>query len=68
MAITQRFVGNEGTMAATLTITCESGSTNSYAELLSLQQELALRVNVYTEGSIITSPPVEDIPPPPPEG
>ena len=66
--ITQRFVGDQGKMTATLTVTCEPGSTNSYAELLSLQQELALRVNVSTEGSIITSPPVEDIPPPPPVG
>ena len=63
--ITQRFVGNEGTMAAQLTIETIPDDANSYAELLALQQELKLRANVKTEGSIITTPAPEDIPPPP---
>jgi hypothetical protein len=63
--ITQRFVGNEGTMTGQLTISTIPDDANSYAELLALREELKLRVNIKTEGSIITTPPVEDIPPPP---
>lgn len=66
--ITQRFVGDEGTMTARLTIETNPDDPNSYAELLSLQQELKLRANVFTQGSIITGPPVEDESPPPPPG
>lgn len=64
--ITQRFVGNQGTMQAKLTIETIPGDANSYVELLSLQQELKLRANIKTEGSIITAPPVEDEDPPAP--
>jgi hypothetical protein len=63
--ITQRFVGNEGTMTAQLTIETIPDDANSYAELLALQEELKLRVNIKTEGSIITTPAAEDIPPQP---
>lgn len=64
--ITQRFTGNQGTMQAKLVIDTNPGDPNSYAELLSLQQELKLRPNVHTEGSIITTPPPEDEDPPAP--
>lgn len=63
--ITQRFVGSQASWEATLTITTNGMDPNSYAELLSLQEELKLRSNVQTEGSIITAPPADD---PPPEG
>lgn len=63
--IIQRFIGDQGTWQATLTITTSGQEPNSYAELESLQQELKLRANVTTQGSIITAPPVED---PQPEG
>jgi hypothetical protein len=63
--ITQRLVGDQGAMAARLTIENAPGDVTGYAELLSLQEELKLRVNVHTEGSIITLPKPEDIPPPP---
>jgi hypothetical protein len=33
---------------------------------MSLQEELALRINVETQGSMIKELPVEDVPPPPP--
>lgn len=64
--ITQRFTGDQGTMQATLVIKTNPGDPNSYAELLSLQQELKLRPNVKTEGSIITMPPPGDEEPPAP--
>jgi hypothetical protein len=62
--MTQRFVGDQGTMQARLTIETNPEDANSYAELLGLHNELRLRPNVYTEGMIITAPPVEDTPPP----
>jgi hypothetical protein len=64
----QRLIGNEGTFVGQITITNVPGDVNGYAELVSLQQELKLRANIQTQGSIITLPPVEDIPPPPPAG
>lgn len=64
--ITQRFVGDQGTMKARLTVETMPGDPNSYAELLSLQQELKLRPNVKTEGSIIIMPPPGDEEPPAP--
>ncbi len=65
--IIQRFVGDQGTWQARLTIeTTADNAANSYAELLSLQAELKLRANVQTEGSIITAPPAEDEDPPAP--
>jgi len=48
----QRLIGDQNTMDGTLTITCEPGSL---AELMGLQEELKLRSNVTTEGSIITT-------------
>jgi hypothetical protein len=66
--IEQRLIGNEGTYVGQITITNTPGDVNGYAELVSLQQELKLRANVQTQGSIITSPPPEDIPPTPPAG
>jgi hypothetical protein len=48
----QRLIGDQNTMDGTLTITCELGSL---AELMGLQEELKLRSNVTTEGSIITT-------------
>lgn len=64
--ITQRLRADQGALTGTLTIESDAGNPNSYAELLSLQEELKLRVNVRTEGSIITLPAPEDVPPPPP--
>ena len=61
--ITQRLVADLGTMVGTLTIQTNPNDPNSLAELQSLQAELKLRVNVQTEGSIITTPPAGDIPP-----
>jgi hypothetical protein len=66
--IIQRFTGDQGTLEATLTIRTNPDDANSYAELLALHDELKLRANVQTEGSIITAPAPEDIPPIPPEG
>jgi hypothetical protein len=65
--ITQRLTADQGTMVARLVIETNPEDANSYAELLSLQEELKLRINVKTEGSIITTPPPEDVPPPPTE-
>jgi hypothetical protein len=58
--LTQRLVADQNTMDGTLTITCPPGSL---AELMGLQEELKLRSNVTTEGSIITT---ADVPPVPP--
>lgn len=55
--LTQRLVGDQNTNTGTLTITCTPGDL---AELMGLQEELKLRANVTTEGSIITT---VDIPP-----
>jgi hypothetical protein len=62
--ITQRFVGDQGSMTGRLTIENVPGDVTGYAELLGLEAELKLRVNVHTEGQIITGPPVEDENPP----
>lgn len=62
--ITQRFIGDLGTMAGRLTIENVAGDVTGYAELQSLAAELKLRVNVTTEGSIITGPPAGEEPPP----
>lgn len=63
--INQRFVGNQGTWTAKLTIeTTADNAANSYAELLALQEELKLRSNVHTDGPIITAPPAGDEDPP----
>lgn len=59
--LTQRLVADEGTMTGTITITCEPGGL---AELYGLHEELKLRANITTQGSIITTPPAEEIPPP----
>jgi hypothetical protein len=50
--LTQRLVADQNTMDGTLTITCPLGGL---AELMGLQEELKLRSNVITEGSIITT-------------
>jgi hypothetical protein len=62
--ITQRFTGDQGTMTAKLVIETNPEDAGSYAELLALQEELKLRPNVQTQGSIISTPPIEDVPPP----
>jgi hypothetical protein len=64
--ITQRLTGDQGAWAGTLTITNTPGDANGWAELQSLQEELKLRANVRTEGSVIVLPRPEDVPPPPP--
>lgn len=51
-------------MQARLTIETNPEDANSYAELLGLHNELKLRPNVTTEGTIITAPPVENQDPP----
>ena len=51
--ITQRLVQDLNTNAGTLTITCEPGNL---AELLGIYEELKLRMNVTTEGTITTNP------------
>ena len=56
--LTQRLVADQNTNDGTLTITCPVGGL---AELMGLQEELKLRVNIATEGSIITT---SDQPPP----
>ena len=63
--ITQRLVGDLGTMTGKLTIETVPEDANSMAELMSLADELKLRANVTTQGSILTQPKIEDIPPPP---
>jgi hypothetical protein len=50
--LTQRLVGDQNDNTGTLTITCPVGGL---PELESLQQELKLRANITTEGSIITT-------------
>ena len=64
--ITQRFTGDLGSMSGRLVIENTPGDVTGYAELEGLAAELKLRVNVYTEGSIVTGPPVEEELPPPP--
>lgn len=58
--LTQRLVADEGPMTGTITITCEPGGL---AELYGLHEELRLRANITTEGSIITTPPAQEVPP-----
>ena len=58
--LTQRLVADEGPMTGTITITCDPGGL---AELYGLHEELKLRANMTTQGSIITTAPVE-VPPP----
>lgn len=55
--LTQRLVADQNTNQGTLTITCPVGDL---AELMGLQEELKLRANMTTQGSIITgeTPPV----------
>lgn len=62
--ITQRLVADLGSQSGRVTIECVPGSPNGLAELMSLHEELKLRANINTEGSIITQPAAEDIPPP----
>ena len=62
--ITQRLVADQGTGQGRLTIETNPDDPNSLAELTSLQEELKLRANVKTEGSIITTPSAEDVLPP----
>jgi hypothetical protein len=59
--LTQRLVANQQTNEGTLTITCPQGGL---AELTGLQEELKLRANITTEGSIISG----DVPVGPPTG
>jgi hypothetical protein len=65
--IRQRLVADLGTSQGRLTIETNPEDPNSLAELINLREELALRVNVTSEGNVITQPPIEDIPPPPVE-
>lgn len=62
--MTQRFIGDQGTVAGRLVIENVPGDVTGYAELLGLEAELKLRINVHTEGQIITGPPAEETPPP----
>lgn len=62
--IIQRLVTDLGKMTGTITIKTNPGDPNSVAELMGLFEEMKLRINVETEGSIITQPPAEEIPPP----
>jgi hypothetical protein len=62
--ILQRLTADQGAMTGTLMLRTVPEDANSYAELLSLAEELKLRANVEDEGSIITSPRAEDVPPP----
>lgn len=64
--ITQRFTGDEGTMAGRLVIENVPGDMTGYAELQGLADELALRISVKTEGAVITKVKVDEMPPPPP--
>jgi hypothetical protein len=50
--LTQRLVADQNDNTGTLTITCPVGGL---AELMGLQEELKLRPNIGTEGSIITT-------------
>jgi len=65
--ITQRLTGDLGKMTGKLVIETVAEDGNSMAELMSLQEELKLRANVTTQGSILTTPPAEEVPPPPVE-
>lgn len=65
--ITQRLVADHNGPAGTLTIRTNPADANSLAELMALQEELALRANVQTQGSIITPLRPENVPPPPAE-
>lgn len=54
--MTQRLVADQGSNEGTLTITAAPGNL---AELMGLHEELRLRMNITTEGSIITTVPPE---------
>jgi len=56
--LTQRLVQDMGSNSGTLTITAAAGNL---ADLASLAEELNLRMNIKTEGTITTNPPA---PPP----
>jgi hypothetical protein len=62
--IIQRLRADMGTMEGRLVIETNPDDPNSMAELMGLQEELKLRPNVHTEGSMISTPPIEEIPPP----
>jgi hypothetical protein len=62
----QRLVADTVTNTGHLVIETNPEDANSLAELTSLQQELGLRPNIRTEGSIITNahpeqPPMPDV-------
>jgi hypothetical protein len=57
--LTQRLVGDQNDNTGTLTITCPVGGL---VELESLWAELKLRANITTEGSIITTADVPQLP------
>jgi sorbitol-specific phosphotransferase system component IIA len=62
--LTQRLTLDQGVVAGQVVITFVPGDVNGMAELQSLHEELKLRANIQTQGSIITTPAPEDIPPP----
>ena len=61
----QRLVADQNTNMGHLVIETIPGDANSLAELTGLQEELKLRANIQTEGSIITTVKAGDVPPPP---
>jgi hypothetical protein len=63
--MTQRLRADLGTGEGRLVIETNPEDPNSLVELMGLQEELKLRINVHTEGSVITTPKIEDVPPPP---
>jgi hypothetical protein len=60
----QRLVADQGKITGTITITCVDGDVNGLAELQGLHEELKLRPNIHTQGSIITAMPAGEVPPP----
>jgi hypothetical protein len=57
----QQLTGDQTTMSGKLVITADSPAL---PELQSLAEELSLRMNIQTDGSIIIAPPPEQPPPP----
>lgn len=60
--LTQRLHVDQDAGQGQLVIDSNPEDANSLAELVSLQEELALRANVKTEGSIIKTPPAPPMP------
>lgn len=60
--ITQRLHIGQDARQGSLVIETNPDDANSLPELISLQEELALRANVKTQGSIIKTPPVPPMP------